>query len=159
MFLHDAALLGRIALGALLGFVIGWEREVRGHPAGSRTFAIVSAASAALSAVALDAFPATAEKLIAGIVTGIGFIGAGIVLRDPSGHVKGLTTAAAIWAVASVGIIAGAARFVVAAGTAILFLMILELPSLPLLRLIDAQRWAHRFRSDTVPPPVSSSDS
>lgn len=158
MYIHDVALLGRVGLGALLGFLLGWEREVRGHPAGSRTFAIVSAASAALSAVALDAFPATAEKLIAGIVTGIGFIGAGIVLRDPSGHVKGLTTAAAIWAVASVGIIAGAARFVLAVGTAAVFLVILELPSLPLLRIIDAQRWAHRFRSDTAPPGEPSSD-
>ena len=156
MHFHDVALLGRVALATGLGFAVGWEREVRGHPAGSRTFALVASASAALSAIALDAFPATAEKLIAGIVTGIGFIGAGIVLRDPSGHVKGLTTAAAIWAIASVGIIAGAARFVLAVGTAAVFLIILELPSMPLLRFIDARRWEHRFRNDTAPPLESS---
>ncbi len=158
MVLHDIALLGRVALATLLGFVVGWEREVRGHPAGSRTFALVASGSAALSAIALDAFPATAEKLIAGIVTGIGFIGAGIVLRDPSGHVKGLTTAAAIWAIASVGIIAGAARFVFAAGTALTFLIVLELPSIPLLKLIEARRWQHRFAKDVGPAAEQTSD-
>lgn len=156
--MHDFSLLGRVALAAGLGFVVGWEREVRGHPAGSRTFALVAAASAALSAIALDAFPTTAEKLIAGIVTGIGFIGAGIVLRDPGGHVKGLTTAAAIWAIAAVGISAGAARFVLAAGTTAVFVLILELPSIPLLRIIDARRWQHRFVNDAVVPPASSTD-
>lgn len=152
MFVHDLALFGRVALGTALGFGVGWEREVRGHPAGSRTFALVAAASAALSAIALDAFPNTAEKLIAGIVTGIGFIGAGIVLRDPTGHIRGLTTAAAVWAIASVGIICGAGRFVLAAGTAGLFLLILEIPSIPLLRFIDARHWSNRFRNDELPP-------
>ena len=94
MWAHDLALFGRIALAAGLGFAVGWEREVRGHPAGSRTFALVAAGSAGFTAIAIDAFPSTAEKLIAGIVTGIGFIGAGVVLRDPGGHVRGLTTAA-----------------------------------------------------------------
>lgn len=74
MLIDDLALFGRVALAAGLGFAVGWEREVRGHPAGSRTFALVAAGSAAFSAIALDAFPATAEKLIAGIVTGICFI-------------------------------------------------------------------------------------
>ncbi len=145
MLIHDLALFGRVALAAGLGFAVGWEREVRGHPAGSRTFALVAAGSAAFSAIALDAFPATAEKLIAGIVTGIGFIGAGVVLRDPKGHVHGLTTAAAVWSIASVGVIAGSARFVLAALIAVLFVVILELPSIPVLKWIDPGRWAHRF--------------
>ncbi len=145
MLIHDLALFGRVALAAGLGFAVGWEREVRGHPAGSRTFALVAAGSAAFSAIALDAFPATAEKLIAGIVTGIGFIGAGVVLRDPKGHVHGLTTAAAVWSIASVGVIAGSARFVLAALIAVLFVVILELPSIPVLKRIDPARWAPRF--------------
>lgn len=49
MLVHDLALFGRIALAAALGFAIGWEREVRGHPAGARTFALVAAGSAASS--------------------------------------------------------------------------------------------------------------
>ncbi len=149
MWLHDLALFGRIALAALLGFVVGWEREVRGHPAGARTFALVSAGSSALTVIASDAFPSTAEKLIAGIVTGIGFIGAGIVLQDPLGRVHGLTTAATVWAMTSVGIMAGSARFVLAAACAALFVFVLELRSLPLLGHLDARRYAHHFSSET----------
>ena len=149
MWLHDLALFGRIALAAALGFGVGWEREVRGHPAGARTFALVCAGSAAFTAIAVDAFPATAEKLIAGIVTGIGFIGAGIVLRDPAGHIRGLTTAAAIWAVASVGIIAGGARFLLASLTASFFVAVLELRAIPLVRRLDPQRWATHFTNET----------
>ncbi len=153
MWLHDLALFGRIALAGLLGFVVGWEREVRGHPAGARTFALVSAGSAALTTIASDAFPSTAEKLIAGIVTGIGFIGAGVVLQDPHGHVHGLTTAAAIWAMAAVGVMAGSARFVLAAATAALFVLMLELRSLPLVGHLDPRRWSHRFKSETDSSP------
>jgi putative Mg2+ transporter-C (MgtC) family protein len=145
---HDLALFGRVALSAGLGFAVGWEREVRGHPAGSRTFALVAAGSASFTAIAIDAFPSTAEKLIAGIVTGIGFIGAGIVLRDPAGHVRGLTTAAAIWSIASVGVVAGAGRFVLATLVALLFLVVLEIPNLPLLRQVDPTRWARHFETE-----------
>ena len=152
MWDHDLALFGRIALAAGLGYAVGWEREVRGHPAGSRTFALVAAGSAGFTAIAIDAFPATAEKLIAGVVTGIGFIGAGVVLRDPSGHVRGLTTAAAIWSIASVGLIAGVARFVLASLVASLFLLVLEMPSIPVLKRLDPARWAQRFTNDAPPP-------
>ena len=154
MWEHDLALFGRIALAAALGYLVGWEREVRGHPAGSRTFALVSAGSAAFTAIAIDAFPVTAEKLIAGIVTGIGFIGAGVVLRDPAGHVRGLTTASAVWSIASVGVIAGSGRFVLAALLAMLFLLLLELPSIPMLKWVDPTRWTHRFANE----PAASSN-
>jgi putative Mg2+ transporter-C (MgtC) family protein len=150
--MHDLALFGRVALALGLGFGVGWEREVRGHPAGARTFALVCAASSALTAIGIDAFPATAEKMIAGVVTGIGFIGAGVVLRDPGGHVRGLTTAAAVWAIAAVGIIAGAGRFVLAALTAMTFVAILELRALPLLRLLDPRRWSHLFTDESDAP-------
>ncbi len=155
MWTHDFALFGRIALAAGLGFAVGWEREVRGHPAGSRTFALVAAGSAGFTAIAVDAFPGTADKLIAGIVTGIGFIGAGVVLRDPTGHVRGLTTAAAIWSIASIGVIAGAARFVLAVLVALFYLVMLELPSIPLLKVIDPARWAHRFANEVEPSGVA----
>ncbi len=145
---HDLSMFGRIALAALLGFIIGWEREVRGHPAGARTFALVSAGSAALTAIAFDAFPATAEKLIAGIVTGIGFLGAGVVLRENSGHVRGLTTAAAIWAISAIGVLAGTARLLLSALTTLLFLVLLEFRRIPVLKLLAPQRWASRFEND-----------
>ncbi|MEZ5217803.1 MAG: MgtC/SapB family protein [Ilumatobacteraceae bacterium] len=159
MLVHDLALFGRIALAAALGFAIGWEREVRGHPAGARTFALVAAGSAAFTSVAVDAFPSVLERLIAGIVTGIGFIGAGVVLTDRSGRVRGLTTAAAIWSIASVGVIAGVGRFLLATLITALLLVLLELPKIPLLNAIDPDRWVDRFTSedgDTPPDPYEA---
>ena len=149
MWIHDLSLFGRIALAALLGFVVGWEREVRGHPAGARTFSLVSAGAAALTTIASDAYPLTAEKLIAGVVTGVGFIGAGVVLRDPHGHVQGLTTASAIWATTAIGVMSGSARFVLGAATCALYVFLLEVRSIPGLRRIDPRRWAHLFSNET----------
>jgi putative Mg2+ transporter-C (MgtC) family protein len=109
-----------------------------------------------LTAVGIDAFPATAEKMIAGVVTGIGFIGAGVVLRDPGGHVRGITTAAAVWAVATLGIAAGAGRFVLATLTATTFVLLLEMRSIPLLRRLDPRRWSHLFTDESEAAAASS---
>jgi putative Mg2+ transporter-C (MgtC) family protein len=148
MFIHDLALFGRIGLACALGFAVGWEREVRGHPAGARTFALIASGSAAYTAIAIDAFPATAEKLIAGIVTGIGFLGAGLILREPAGQIRGLTTAASIWSIAAAGVLAGAGRFVLATLTSLLFITLLELRALPLLNFLDPNRWSRHFTKD-----------
>lgn len=156
--MHDLAMIGRVLLAAGLGFAIGSERELRGHPAGARTFTLLSAGAALFTVIAVDAFPATAEKLIAGIVTGVGFLGAGIVLRDPAGHVRGLTTAAATWAVAAVGVSAGAARFVLAIAGAVLYLLILEYHVIPGLRLLDARRWSGHVASEEGPSMPSPPD-
>lgn len=145
-------MFGRIALAAALGFGVGWEREVRGHPAGSRTFALVCAGSAGLATLSIEVFVANPDRLIGGVVTGVGFIGAGIVLRDPDGHVQGLTTAAAIWAVTAVGVIVGTGHFILGGLTAGLYLVILEIRSIPLLRRLDAGRWARRFSKESQKP-------
>jgi putative Mg2+ transporter-C (MgtC) family protein len=87
--LHDGELFGRIVAAALLGGLVGWERYVRGQQAGDRTFALVAAGAAAFTALGVDAFPNTAEKVIAGIVTGIGFIGGGLLLRSEGAMVRG----------------------------------------------------------------------
>lgn len=146
MDLNDLSLFGRIALAAGLGYLLGFEREIRGQDAGDRTFALVALGSAAFTAVAIDAFPPTAERLIAGIVTGVGFIGGGLLLRSSeSGVVKGLTTAAAIWSAAAVGVIAGAGRLLLATLTTLLILVTLELREIPGLRMLDARRYATRL--------------
>lgn len=62
----QATLIGRVALGAFLGYVIGFERELRGKPAGERTFGLLSLGAAAVTAVGVLYFPASAEKVIAG---------------------------------------------------------------------------------------------
>src|SRR4051794_19189854 len=70
-------LIARAALAAALGFLVGWERHIHGSPAGDRTHALVAVGASAFTTVGVVNFPSTAEKLIAGIVTGIGFLGAG----------------------------------------------------------------------------------
>ena len=155
---HDLELLGRIALAAVLGFLVGWEREVRGQGAGGRTFALVALGSAAFTLLAVDAFPSTAEKLIAGIVTGVGFIGAGLILHTAHGEAKGITTAAGIWAISATGVLAGSGRLFLAVGVTVLVLVIFELRNIPLLRSLDARQFAGRVSqedapSDTPPGP------
>jgi putative Mg2+ transporter-C (MgtC) family protein len=145
---NDLALFGRIATAAGLGFSIGWEREVRGHPAGARTFALVCTAAAALTALSVSNFPSTADRLISGLISGVGFLGAGIVLRNADGRVQGLTTAAAIWAVTTLGVIVGTGRYALGLLLSVLYIIILELPSIPLLSRLDARKMQRWFKQE-----------
>lgn len=129
----DLALIGRILLGTFLGFVVGWEREHRGSLAGDRTFALVALGATAFTAVGVENFPASAEKVMAGVVTGVGFLGAGMIVKD-GGGVRGLTTAAAMWAVAALGMLAGVGELLIAALAAALTVLVLELDAIPFLR-------------------------
>ena len=131
----DAALLVRIGVAVALAFPIGWEREFRGSEAGDRTFML-----AAFTAVGVENFPATAEKVMAGVVTGVGFLGGGMILRD-GGAVRGLTTAAAIWSTAAVGMLAGVGELLIAALVTAIVILILEFEFLPLIGRLDARRW------------------
>jgi len=122
--------------------VLGYERELRGSPAGDRTFSLIGTASAVLGNLAGVGSPNAIA--IAGAVTGIGFIGGGIVVRRAvrTGEIiSGITTAA-------IGAAAGAGLLAVAALATGLVLVALEGPHLPLLRLVDARRWSPRFRND-----------
>jgi len=135
----DVSLLVRIVIGTMLAFAIGWEREFRGSEAGDRTFALVSLGAAAFTAVGVENFPATAEKVMAGVVTGVGFLGGGMILRD-GGSIRGLTTAAAIWATAAVGMLAGIGELLIAGLVTVLVILVLELQYLPGLRRLHAWR-------------------
>ena len=136
----DAALLVRIGVAVALASPIGWEREFRGSEAGDRTFMLVSLGAAAFTAVGVENFPATAEKVMAGVVTGVGFLGGGMILRD-GGAVRGLTTAAAIWSTAAVGMLAGVGELLIAALVTAIVILILEFEFLPLIGRLDARRW------------------
>ncbi len=128
----DAALLVRIGVAVALAFPIGWERD--------RTFMLVSLGAAAFTAVGVENFPATAEKVMAGVVTGVGFLGGGMILRD-GGAVRGLTTAAAIWSTAAVGMLAGVGELLIAALVTGMVILILEFEFLPVIGRLDARRW------------------
>jgi putative Mg2+ transporter-C (MgtC) family protein len=126
MTIADVAL--RFAAAVLVGGSIGLNRDLRGKPAGVRTHALVCLASAVLTLVASDSTDAAAaSRVMQGIITGIGFIGAGVILHRNSGKsVRGLTTAATIWIVATLGIACGVADWVpVGLGTGFTLLVLL----------------------------------
>ena len=106
----------RLVVAAVLGATIGLEREYHDHPAGMRTHLLVSVGSATFTVLSIEAFKgpgADPARIAAQVVTGIGFLGAGAILKDRAG-IRGLTTAASLWAVAAVGMAAGAAAWGVA---------------------------------------------
>jgi putative Mg2+ transporter-C (MgtC) family protein len=128
------AIAGRFVLAALLGFIIGFEREYRGKAAGLRTFALIALGSAAFTAIAIERFPNSGDRVIQGVAAGIGFLGAGIIFQREEGIVEGLTTAASIWSVAAIGVLIGASAYVPGILGALLTVAILEIDRLPLLR-------------------------
>jgi len=118
-------IVGRIAMAAALGGLIGLEREFRGYPAGVRTMALV-AMGAALFSDNSGLFGGDPSRVAAQIVTGIGFLGAGLIVRE-GGSVRGITTAATIWSTAAVGMAVGAQVYLVAVFAALFAVILLEL--------------------------------
>ena len=98
----------RLGAALLIGAVLGLNRELHHKSTGIRTLGLVALGSAiAVLAVAQDP-AADTSRVIQGVITGIGFLGAGVILHDSTGvHVQGLTTAAAIWATATIGVLCG----------------------------------------------------
>lgn len=108
----------RMLAAVVLGAVIGVQRELMGKPAGLRTHALVTLAAAIFTVVPLQAGMTLEDlsRVIQGIATGIGFIGAGVILkRQEEGEVIGLTTAATIWAATAVGVAIGLGHVVLSA--------------------------------------------
>ena len=91
----------------MLGGAIGWERERHARPAGLRTHILVCVGAALITEIS-SSFGSNGDRIAAQVVTGVGFLGAGTILRDTNGSmVHGLTTAASLWAIAGVGIAVG----------------------------------------------------
>lgn len=122
----DVETVGRLLLAAALGFVIGLEREFSGQSAGERTHALVALASAGFTHLSLTAFPgADVSRVAAGIVTGLGFLGAGTILKAGESRIHGLTTAAGIWVVGAIGMAIGAGQYTLGVAMAALAMAIL----------------------------------
>jgi len=146
-----ALILPRLAAAMVLGALIGLNRELKHKPAGLRTHALVALGAAVLTLLAggqtgsgdLAHYDAL-SRVIQGIITGIGFLGAGVILRSADGHhVSGLTTAASIWLAACLGCACGTGAWAITACAFALIMLILILGG-PL------ERWAlRRFK----PPP------
>jgi len=110
-----------------IGLALGTEREYMGHAAGIRTMALIAVGSCMFTAVALEpAFGSRVDptRIAAQIVTGVGFLGAGSILRQGE-YVRGLTTAASIWVAASLGMAVGFGYYLIAIFTALLVLVTL----------------------------------
>jgi len=122
----------RLALAAGLGGAIGLEREYRQKPAGLRTNMLIALGSALFAILSVEegAGAGSPDRIAAQVVTGIGFLGAGAILRSGQ-NVHGLTTAATIWVNSAIGMAAGLGAYGVAAGGATLTLVVLAL--LPLM--------------------------
>lgn len=122
-------IIGRLLLAMLLGGIIGWERERAEKPAGFRTMIIVAMAAAIFVLAAQEAARLAGEVLdnvraMTGIVGGVGFLGAGIIMRS-QGEVRWLTTAASVWASAALGMAAGMGMYLIALTGGILMILTL----------------------------------
>lgn len=119
----------RLLLAGLFGAMLGYEREKAEKPAGLRTMALVSIGAALFTIVSIIGFgSADPARVAAQIVTGIGFLGAGTIIRSgDSDTVRGLTTAASIWLTAAVGMAVGSGLYIISAVSTVVALVVLRL--------------------------------
>jgi putative Mg2+ transporter-C (MgtC) family protein len=120
---HELDIAVRLLVASVLGAAIGIEREIHSHPAGMRTHLLVALGSALFTVISIFGFvgvlgsgvgaPVDPSRVAAQIVTGIGFLGAGAILKFGT-SIRGLTTAASLWATAAVGMGVGAGQYVLA---------------------------------------------
>lgn len=120
----------KLIIALILGGLIGLERERSRRPAGLRTHMLVCLGSTLLTVISVDYFSADYARMIAAIISGIGFIGAGSAIAQGSKGIHGLTTAASLWAVTAIGIGVGVGWYILSGVTAILTLLILFLGKL-----------------------------
>jgi putative Mg2+ transporter-C (MgtC) family protein len=133
----------RLLLAAALGGAIGLEREYRHKPAGLRTNMLIALGSALFSVMSIDlgAAAGSPDRIAAQVVTGIGFLGAGAILRSGE-NVHGLTTAATIWVNAAIGMAAGLGAYAVASVAAAITLVVLAF--LPVMERLFERRERQR---------------
>jgi len=132
----------KLLLAAFLGGIIGLERELRGKPAGLRTNILIAMGAALFTTISLQmAVNSDPTRIAAQVVTGIGFLGAGVILRE-HGAVVGLTTAATIFVVAAIGVAVGAGLWWPSVVAAAIVLV-------TLLALSPLEGWLKRKRSST----------
>jgi putative Mg2+ transporter-C (MgtC) family protein len=133
-----------VLVAAFLSMIIGLERERRDHPAGLRTHMLVGIGSCLFTIASIHAFPgADAARVASQILPGIGFLGAGAILKQRF-DIRGLTTAASIWATAAVGLTVGTGAWLLALATTLLMWIVLDV----LARMTHKQEKHNRVYSD-----------
>jgi putative Mg2+ transporter-C (MgtC) family protein len=142
--------LVHVTVAVALTYALGFERDLRGSAAGDRVFALIGIAAGLTGVFAVNGSP----NALQGVLTGIGFIGAAVVFRQDLGRVqlvRGLTTAAALFAAVAIGAAAGEGRLLLATVATAIALLVLEMRYIRVLMLLDGRRWAGRFRDDEAP--------
>ena len=125
----------RLFLASASGAAIGYQRKRAGKPVGMRTYILITLGAALFTIVSVFGFAGAVDpsRVAAGVVVGIGFIGAGVIFRGPrNGEVTGLTTAASMWAAAAVGLAVGSGLYVISIVATLLIVI-----SLMLSRILD----------------------
>lgn len=144
----EALMAWRAVIAALLGAFIGWERERHGLDAGVRTYAAMSLGACVFGLISAHVIGASdPTRIAAGVVTGVGFLGAGVILRE-QGRVAGLTTAATIWATASVGLAIAYGMYLLGTLTALIIFGLLALHHLPAWHRIKGKAKHHPHPGD-----------
>lgn len=144
---QEALMAVQVVVAVLLGGFVGWEREWHGSEAGIRTYGAVSLGACVFAVISTHIATGDNPHVIAaGVVTGIGFLGAGVILRD-QGNVVGLTTAATLWATAAVGLATGYRMYTLAILVSLIVFGLLALHHLP--------GWGRLKRSNPRPPSLN----
>lgn len=148
---EDIEALGRLGIAMVCGAALGINRDLQHKPAGMRTFSLVSLA-AAMAVVAITRAGhdlSSVSRVMQGMLAGVGFLGAGVILHQDARHVAGLTTAAAVLVAATVGLAAGLGAYVLTFGGLLLALLV----------LVVGGHIEHMFaRRPTPKHPASKSD-
>ena len=126
----EVEMILRLLLATAFGAAIGFQREKAGKQAGLRTHVLICVGSALFTVASIYGFGAGSDvsRVAAGVVAGIGFLCAGVILHRNGGMVEGLTTAATIWAVAGIGLATGAGLYIIAAAATTIIVLILFIP-------------------------------
>lgn len=128
---HLAELTIRMGLATAIGGAIGINRDMKGKPAGLRMLGLV-ALGAALATISVSGFAAVyssdaVSRVIQGVLAGVGFLGAGVIMRDESGNVHRLNTAASVWVTAAIGVVCGLGEYAIAVIAALIVLVLLTI--------------------------------
>lgn len=125
----ELEVFARVVIAFLLGALIGWERERHGISAGIRTYGSISLGACVFGVLSYS-IGADPSRIAAQVVTGVGFLGGGVIFRQGD-YVSGLTTAATLWATAAIGLAVSFGMYLVSILTSILIYLLLYLPRLP----------------------------
>jgi putative Mg2+ transporter-C (MgtC) family protein len=118
----------RLGLCLLFGTLIGVERELRNKPAGISTNCFVMAGACLFTFASVSIDPASPARIAAQVVSGVGFLGAGMILKSEQNTIKNLTTAAAVWFAAAIGLVIGLGWYVVAAIATVYAVLVPRIP-------------------------------